>query len=511
MKEHSYFSQGRKLKLWAWVVAAPFLAAGLCLTGGSVPAWAQSQDGKDDEGGGVKAIVRAEQPPAPCLPNETAARDVVTVAQRGDVVNLPEPLQTRLLQLAARPHTYLPIHAFAEAVNSNGSPKPSKLFQYYLLDTTGFQPNIFTAKVPGINDNAMQTAANQANCALPTKGAVRLVVEPKPGLPTDPNDPRAFIDIFTDVSGLFVINNESGWYEGWMIHDLVVPSVASPRKDGSGNAQFGTITAADAAALRSMGSGNNVPGNIFTVDGNAVHLPSAQDHFPDIQTNTVGFPVSLGTFNAHQQSDVHAYWEFNHGTDWTFPAYELVATGGIPGTFEAGQIGSLSSLVPGSGPAGIKNDPRQFGDNPDNPRDPDPADEAVQAQRETRLRFIPSGLANEVFLDVFVRVASFEPGVGLPQRLFDAYAKEVARVDQDGDGVVSFEEADIDGTSDGLPNTRLYLPATAFDRYAMTREINDGLLAPRFAPGQRGYVQAGLRVLVTPAVPASAGLDSDLR
>jgi len=86
MKEHSYFSQGRKLKLWAWVVAAPFLAAGLCLTGGSVPAWAQSQDGKDDEGGGVKAIVRAEQPPAPCLPNETAARDVVTVAQRGDVV-----------------------------------------------------------------------------------------------------------------------------------------------------------------------------------------------------------------------------------------------------------------------------------------------------------------------------------------------------------------------------------------------------------------------------------------
>ena len=53
--------------------------------------------------------------------------------------------------------------------------------------------------------------------------------------------------------------------------------------------------------------------------------------------------------------------------------------------------------------------------------------------------------------------------------------------------------------------------ATAFDRYAMTREINDGLLAPRFAPGQRGYVQAGLRVSVTPAVPASAGQDSDNR
>jgi hypothetical protein len=81
----------------------------------------------------------------------------------------------------------------------------------------------------------------------------------------------------------------------------------------------------------------------------------------------------------------------------------------------------------------------------------------------------------------------------------------------DGDGVVSFNEADIEGTSDGLPNTRLYLPATVFDRYAMTREINDGLLAPRFAPGQRGYVVAGFQVRVSPAVPASDGHDSDNR
>jgi hypothetical protein len=22
---------------------------------------------------------------------------------------------------------------------------------------------------------------------------------------------------------MFVINNESGWYEGWMIHDITVP------------------------------------------------------------------------------------------------------------------------------------------------------------------------------------------------------------------------------------------------------------------------------------------------
>src|SRR5947207_15418267 len=109
-------------------------------------------------------------------------------------------------------------------------------------------------------------------------GAVRVVLEPKPGPPTDPNNPRAFIDIFTDISPLFVINNESGWYEGWMIHDLVVPPIAPPRSD-HGGAQFGTMTQADANALAIMGSHNNVPGQIFTRDGNAVHFPSPPDPF----------------------------------------------------------------------------------------------------------------------------------------------------------------------------------------------------------------------------------------
>jgi len=41
-----------------------------------------------------------------------------------------------------------------------------------------------------------------------------VVLEPKPGLPTDPNDPRAFNDVFTDISPLFVINNESAGMKG---------------------------------------------------------------------------------------------------------------------------------------------------------------------------------------------------------------------------------------------------------------------------------------------------------
>ena len=69
--------------------------------------------------------------------------------------------------------------------------------------------------------------------------------------------------------------------------------------------------------------------------------------------------------------------------------------------------------------------------------------------------------------------------------------------------MISFQEANVDGTSDGLPNTRLYLPATAFNRFAVTREINDGMLAPRFAPGQRAYVMSGQLVSVSPTVTAS--------
>jgi len=436
------------------------------------------------------------------------------VANRDDVDKLPAELKERLVRLAGRPHSVLPVQAFAEA------DQPSQLFQYYLLDTAGFEPNVFTTRIPGVND-AAQLSVTGANCGMPTIGTVRVVLEPKPGLPTDPNDPRAFIDIFTDIDPLFVINNESGWYEGWMIHDLTVPNTAPARSDGTGAATFGTITTADADALKLMGTGNNVPGNIFTMDGQAMRFPSASDHFPDVQTNVVPLQESMGAYNAMQQSDVHSYWEFNYlGTNWIHPLYELPFTGGFPDafgqpadTFEDGEIGLLQSIVPGSGPRGINNMASVFGDNPNLPRDPDKFDATVDAQREFRQRGIPSGLANEVFLDVYERPASFEPTVtDLERRLFDAYAAEVARVDQNHDGIISAVEGDIDTASDGFQdNTRLFLPATAFNRFAVTREINDGLLAPRFAPSQRAWILTGTRVPVSPAVPASAGRDADDR
>jgi hypothetical protein len=442
------------------------------------------------------------------------------VAARRDVRRLPKPLKARLVELAGRPATFVPQTAFAEADD------PSQLFGFYLLDSTAFEPNIFTAIFPGIND-LVAPSTTGANGGLPTIGAVRLVVEPKPGLPTDPNDPGAFIDIFTDISGLFVINNESGWYEGWMIHDVEVPAVGAAR--GDGHAQFGMILQADATALAAMGTGNNVPGHVFTKDGNAPRLPSASDHFPTQQTNLVPLFLSMGAYNALQQSDAHSYWEFNQYTNWVFPLYEMPFSGGFGDEFTQRKLGFLTSIVPGSGPSGTGpdgpgftggNDPLLFGDNPNLPRDPDRVlnlegseeNEEAEEQKETRLRFIPSGLANEILLDVYVRVASFEPGVTDPkQRLFDAYAAEVARVDQNGDGVTSIPEVDLEGQSDGQSNERLFIPAPKYNRFAVSREINDGLLAPRFAPSQRAWVLSGNFTLVSPSVPASVPRDADDR
>jgi hypothetical protein len=70
------------------------------------------------------------------------------------------------------------------------------------------------------------------------------------------------------------------------------------------------------------------------------------------------------------------------------------------------------------------------------------------------------------------------------------------------------ENTPTDGFAD---NSRLYLPPTAFNRFAVTREINDGLLAPRFAPSQRAWVLSGVRVPVRPEVDASTGRDADDR
>jgi hypothetical protein len=455
--------------------------------------------------------------PSTCTPNFCSRGDVAPLA--GQAVT--RPLQDRLVTLDCSPHSVAPLQVFAEADPAMGG--KSRLFMYYLLDSTGFQPSVFTSSIPGVNDKAMRTVWG-ANCNLPTIGSVRVALEPKPGLPTDPDDVRAFIDIFTDIRGLFVINNESGWYEGWMIHDLRVAEVAAP--DSKRRPRFGTITAQDAAALAMMGTGNNVPGHLFTVDGKSPHFPGPSDHFPEKVTNVVSLYLSMGAYNAMQQADAHAYWEFNYTTNWIHPLYELPFTGGFPDksatapadTFQDGEISRRQSIVPGNEPGDNNRNRRDavaFGDNPDRPRDPDLFDADDDTQREFRQRFVPSGVAREVFLNAFERLASFEPNEhNLTQRLLKGYKAAVGTVDTNGDGIISAEEGDVDTANPNCPqgdNTCIFLTPRSFDRFAVTREINDGLLAPRFAPSTRGFVLSGQIVTGFPVIAASEGRDSDDR
>src|SRR5262245_37507626 len=71
------------------------------------------------------------------------------IAKRKDVKHLPTPLKQRLVEIAKRPQSYPPLTVFAEADD------PSQLFQYYLLDSTGFEPNVFVAILPGQNDEVV--------------------------------------------------------------------------------------------------------------------------------------------------------------------------------------------------------------------------------------------------------------------------------------------------------------------------------------------------------------------
>ena len=447
--------------------------------------------------------------PSSCTPGFDARGDIAPLAGHPETV----PLLDRLNALDCSPHSVPPLQVFAEA---DPATRQSQLFMYYLLDSTGFEPSEFTTIIPGLNDTAMLTVFG-ANCGIPTIGAVRVELEPKPGLPSDPDDIRAFIDIFTDIRSLFVINNESGWYEGWMIHDLVVADV-KPCDSGSHPA-FGTITPDDAKLLAKMGRGNNVPGNLMTSDGNAPHFPSPSDHFPDRVSNVISLHLSMGAYNALQQSDAHNYWEFNYTTNWIHPAYELPFTGGADQQYERGQISFRQSIVPGNEPGDNNRSVRlavNFGDNPHHPRDPDRFDAEDDSQREFRQRFVPSGIAHEAFLNAFERLASFEPGVTDPtQRLLDGYKAAVALVDTNGDGIVSAAEGDPDTDSTICPGftdlTCIFLPARSYKRFAVTREINDGLLAPRFAPSTRGWVLSGTQVTGFAPFGASLNEDSDDR
>src|SRR5215813_11352048 len=73
---------------------------------------------------------------------------------RGDIGPLAGELQTqelqdRLVTLDCSPHSIPPLQVFAEA---DPVTSKSRLFMYYLLDSNGFQPSVFTTRIPRLND-----------------------------------------------------------------------------------------------------------------------------------------------------------------------------------------------------------------------------------------------------------------------------------------------------------------------------------------------------------------------
>ena len=141
--------------------------------------------------------------PSACTPGFCSRGDIAPLSSQAATM----PLQDRLVTLDCSPHSIAPLQVFAEA---DPVTSKSRLFMYYLLDNTGFEPSVFTTRIAGVNDDpSTMLTVWGANCELATIGSVRLALEPKPDLPSDPDDPRAFIDVFTDIDGLFVINNEN--------------------------------------------------------------------------------------------------------------------------------------------------------------------------------------------------------------------------------------------------------------------------------------------------------------
>jgi hypothetical protein len=87
------------------------------------------------------------------------------------------------------------MRAFAEA------DKPSQLFEYYLLDARAFSQTYSRRSFRVSTITPFRPQPTLPTTSYSTIGAVRCA-RAEARLPTDPKDPEAFIDIFTDLSGI---------------------------------------------------------------------------------------------------------------------------------------------------------------------------------------------------------------------------------------------------------------------------------------------------------------------
>src|SRR5580765_1802464 len=80
-----------------------------------------------------------------CTPGFDARGDIAPLGRHPETRDLLDRLDT----LDCSPHSIPPLQVFAEA---DPKTRQSQLFMYYLLDSTGFEPSVFTTVIPGVND-----------------------------------------------------------------------------------------------------------------------------------------------------------------------------------------------------------------------------------------------------------------------------------------------------------------------------------------------------------------------
>src|SRR5262245_33269859 len=78
--------------------------------------------------------------PSSCTPSFCSRGDIAPLGSHPAT----RPLQDRLVTLDCSPHSVTPLQVFAEA---DPATRKSRLFMYYLLDSTGFQPSVFTTSI----------------------------------------------------------------------------------------------------------------------------------------------------------------------------------------------------------------------------------------------------------------------------------------------------------------------------------------------------------------------------
>lgn len=240
--------------------------------------------------------------------------------------------------------------------------------------------------------------------------------------------------LLTRVEGLRLANNEGGFYQTWLVADLLVPRRLDP---------------ADAARLPKGEPGVNGPGEIFTLDGRAPRALAPSTQSPP---NTVWLAVRAGAWGTDETGrQPGARWFLNDFSNWTFWLPE--AWGGAPPPLAEG---------------------------PDRLRDPD-------AAHARAVRGLPSGLAMELLTDLYIRQATVLPEVPADPRarLEALWPHRVAPLDTDGDGLL--------GYPDVVGRPGLFLNPLAFQRVVVTRELPSAATVPRGYPSTGAVVLAGWR------------------